>query len=100
MDGLGASTCASRITRIVAGRREHASKPAGRAHENPERSDSSHAGRLQVHALAQWIAYREHGNEAARERMDDGNFHPQTKIADTGRERRGFVQKAVRADCE
>src|SRR5215208_1672993 len=100
MDRLVASTCGSRIAQMVARWREHASEPAGHAHDNAERADSSHAGRLQVHALTQWIARGEHGNQAARQRMDDGDFYGQMKVAYARGKRCGLVQELPGAERE
>src|SRR5215213_4833369 len=93
MGGLAASTCGSRIARIVAGRPAHAHHSTSYALDKPERADGSHAGRFQMNAFAQRVAHGKHRHETPRERVDYRNFHTQTEIADACREWRSCIQK-------
>ena len=44
-------------------------------------------------ALAQGIARQQEGDEPARQRLDDGDLHGETKIRDGGRERGALVEQ-------
>src|SRR5215207_10143855 len=100
MGGLAASTCGSRIARIVAGRPAHAPHSTSYALDKPERADGSHAGPFQMHAFAQWVTRLKHGNQTPRECVYNRHFHAQTGIPDTRGEWRGCGQKVACARRE